>query len=171
MTITKIYNKYLEEGTFSIIWKKAEVIWLGKPGGGYRPISLLPTLGRILDKIITSRVAYQVETKQKLEKNQYGFRKGHTTTQAGGRVVKRIKSNKDRENHSLLVTFDMSNAFNTAWAPATEIEMNKKEIPYNLTNICMDFLSNRSIQTGNIIKKLIERAHRVPAWGQYFGSY
>lgn len=30
-----------------------------------------------------------METNQKLEKTQYGFRKGHTTVQEGGRVVER----------------------------------------------------------------------------------
>ncbi|KAJ8915368.1 hypothetical protein NQ315_008255, partial [Exocentrus adspersus] len=41
----------LKKGDFPSIWKKAELVWLAKSGGGMRHISLLPAIGKVLDRL------------------------------------------------------------------------------------------------------------------------
>lgn len=49
----KILNECVMKGVFPKVWKRANVIWVPKAGGeGVRSISLLPVLGKVLDKLI-----------------------------------------------------------------------------------------------------------------------
>ena len=63
--ITSMYNKCLKTGSFPANWKIAKVIPITKPGkegGGdpsmYRPISLLNTEGKILEKLFIQRIMH-----------------------------------------------------------------------------------------------------------------
>ena len=58
-SLTKLFNSSLQSSTFPAIWKSAKVTSLHKSGDksapkNYRPISVLPTLSKILEKPFTS---------------------------------------------------------------------------------------------------------------------
>ena len=80
-----LLNLSLKSGKFPQIWKQAVVIPLAKEGdtsnvGNYRPISLLPLPGKILEKIVHDRLMSFLEANNILNKNQGGFRKKLSTT-------------------------------------------------------------------------------------------
>lgn len=58
----------------------------GKPDystpGAYRPISLLNTLGKILEAVIARRLSYLAEKHNLLAETQFGRRPGRITEQA-----------------------------------------------------------------------------------------
>jgi hypothetical protein len=58
----------------------------GKPDyfapGAYRPISLLNTLGKLLEAVMAKRLSYYAETYELLPDTQFGGRPGRTTEQA-----------------------------------------------------------------------------------------
>jgi hypothetical protein len=58
----------------------------GKPDyavpGAYRPISLLNTLGKLLEAVIARRLSYLAEKHGLLPDTQFGRRPGRTTEQA-----------------------------------------------------------------------------------------
>lgn len=63
----EIFNKCWELGCFSSEWKTATVIVLKKPGKtnyslpkSYRPIGLLPIMGKILEKMVIKRLAWHL---------------------------------------------------------------------------------------------------------------
>ncbi|KAG8176150.1 hypothetical protein JTE90_012403 [Oedothorax gibbosus] len=64
------------------IWKNAKLVLLLKNGKdresakAYRPICLLPALGKVLDKLLTQRVYFHLNSKGLLHPSQYGFRPG-----------------------------------------------------------------------------------------------
>jgi len=79
--ITEIYNGCLTKGTFPKRWKKAVIIPIIKPGqegsvevSKYRPISLLDTGGKVLEKIMINRINHHVYSRGYMNENQYGFR-------------------------------------------------------------------------------------------------
>lgn len=84
----KQMNKCLELSHFPTIWKRARIILIPKSGkdlskpDGYRPISLLPVWGKVLDKLLTTRLVYFLESNKLLNNAQHGFRKGRSTTTA-----------------------------------------------------------------------------------------
>lgn len=69
--LVRIYNKCMEEGYFPPIWKTAEVVWLPKEDGTMRPICLLPILGKILDRLLTGRIAHHMEKNKKFNDFKY----------------------------------------------------------------------------------------------------
>ena len=75
-----LFSASLRLGAILDSWKIANVVAIPKPGkdplspSGYRPISLLPTLSKLLERIITDRLTYYLETQQLLDPFQFGFR-------------------------------------------------------------------------------------------------
>jgi hypothetical protein len=70
-------------------WRSAQIIVLRKPGkpdysqpGAYRPISLLNTLGKLLEAVIARRLSFYTEHHRLLPDTQFGGRPGRTTEQA-----------------------------------------------------------------------------------------
>ena len=120
----KTMQKCLDDCVFPDIWKRQQLILLPKPGkppgdpSSYRPICLLDTLGKLLERVINSRLLEYVEGEGGLADTQYGFRKGRSTVDAISRVVamadKALKRKKTGNRYCAIVTIDVRNAFNSA---------------------------------------------------------
>ncbi|GBM37692.1 Putative protein in type-1 retrotransposable element R1DM [Araneus ventricosus] len=148
---TNIFNTCFERGIFPNCWKVTKVVLIPKEGkdlsqpSSYRPICLLPTWGKILDKVITQRLVYELETGQKLHCNQYGFRKGKSTALTMDHFLEFVKNAKTSKLVSLALSLGMSNAFNSVnWGDIIDCLIEDGISPY-LVNIIKDFLSERKI--------------------------
>lgn len=149
--VVDVFNRCLEEGVFPRVWKVAGIAWIPKPSGdGLRPICLLPTIGKLLDRVLASRLAHHLEVSGFLHPNQFGFRRGRGTTEAIRRAAEGMRAAKDRGVHSLLVALDIKNAFNSAWYPKIRQLLSKKRVPKNLAATTIDFLRERRIRTEGV---------------------
>jgi hypothetical protein len=79
--LLQIFIKSWNDGYLPKQWKKANVKFLKKPGkpnynnpSSYRPISLTSIIGKLMERIITSRLEGFVETNDILDEEQEGFR-------------------------------------------------------------------------------------------------
>ena len=86
-SLTTIANKCLSSGNFPAIWKQAKVSPLHNGGtkeemNSYRPISILPTLSKLLEKFIQKHFMQYLNTFDLIHKYQSGFRAGHSTESA-----------------------------------------------------------------------------------------
>jgi hypothetical protein len=67
-------------------WKKAEVIMIpkhSKPSNeltSYRPISLLPIISKLFEKLLLKRLKPLIESENIIPSHQFGFRDKHATT-------------------------------------------------------------------------------------------
>ena len=117
-------QKCLEEGYFPDRWKIQKLVLLPKPGkppgdpSSYRPICLLDTLGKLLERIILNRLTQCTENESGLSERQFGFRKGLSTVDAIRDVVQSAKKasiQRRRGNRfCAIITIDVKNAFNSA---------------------------------------------------------
>jgi retron-type reverse transcriptase len=117
-SITHIINFSLTSSTFPSIWKKAYVIPLPKKPApasesDYRPISILPVLSKIIEKVVHRQLSDFLDSNAVLSPLQSGFRSGHSTTTALVRVTDDIRYAMDNRKITLLVLLDFSSAFNT----------------------------------------------------------
>jgi hypothetical protein len=78
--ITAMYNCCLRRGVFPKRWKTAKLIPIVKPGkensdefSKFRPISLLNTGGKVLEKLLINKTNHHVFAHDIMNKNQYGF--------------------------------------------------------------------------------------------------
>ena len=87
--ILTLFRASLEEGILPDQWWHAKIIPLKKPGKenytvakAWRPISLLATLGKVMESVIVERISYLVETYGLLPTNHFGARKQRSAEQA-----------------------------------------------------------------------------------------
>jgi len=86
--VTSIYNSSIQNSIYPSIWKKANVAAIYKNKGSkteasnYRPISVLPVLGRTLEKAICTQLQLFCDQNNIIPNQQFGFRKNSSCEQA-----------------------------------------------------------------------------------------
>lgn len=117
-TITEIVNKSITSSIFPESWKLATVRPIPKISNPtqvseLRPISLLPIVSKILEKVVHDQVMRYCEENGILPVRQSGFRKSHSTSTALLDVVDNILEAQDAGSGSILVLLDFSRAFDS----------------------------------------------------------
>ena len=118
-TLTFLVNKCIEKRTFPKCFEKAVVIPIHKCGNAseaqnYRPISLLPTIGKILEKILCDRITTFLHKYDLLNKNQFGFRQKRGTTDALVNFLEGIREDWENGFKEVKAVFiDLKKAFDT----------------------------------------------------------
>ena len=116
--ITSLMNNSFRSNTFARVWKIAEVICVPKDGDvgnpcRYRPISLLPVLSKIGERLAHEQFATFLDDNNKLSHLQSGNRKYHSTETALLCVTDELLKAMDEKKISILVLMDMSKAFDS----------------------------------------------------------
>jgi hypothetical protein len=117
-----LYTRCLELQWYPERFKKAKTVVLTKPGKppdtyrtpkGYRPIALLPTLGKVLEAILAKRVAEAAEWNGLLPDEQMGNRVSRSTELAVRLVVAQVQEAWRQGAATSLLQLDISGAFDT----------------------------------------------------------
>ena len=116
--LTVIINQMLNVGIFPDSLKISKVIPIYKKGdntifSNYRPISLLPSISKIFEKIILEQITTYLDTNNLIHKHQCGFRKNHSTEYAALHIVNYLNYELDRNRTPTNVYLDLSKAFDT----------------------------------------------------------
>lgn len=116
-----VFNACLREGVFPSIWKKGIVKFLLKGidkersnPRSYRPISLLPVIGKLLERLIVYKL---FEWRDCLYSEfQYGFRKRRSTVDAIRVTMNYVQD--ANEKYVVAMLFDVEGAFDGLWWPS-----------------------------------------------------
>ena len=79
----------------------------------YRPVSNLPVLAKILEKIVSVRLTAHISAHNLLDPNQSAYRKYHSTETALLKIHNDILQHLDKDRVVALATIDVSSAFDT----------------------------------------------------------
>ena len=79
----------------------------------YRPISLLPAVSKVIEKVVFIQVYDYFDKNRLFYKNQYGFRKLHSTELASLEISDIICEGMDKGKIPLSIFLDLSKAFDT----------------------------------------------------------
>lgn len=116
--LTTIINQMLNTGIFPDKLKVAKVIPIYKKDDetlftNYRPISLLPAISKIFEKVIFKQLYAFFHEKKLFYNAQYGFRTEHSTEFAALELVDRVIVEMDKMNTPISIFLDLSKAFDT----------------------------------------------------------
>ena len=114
--LSNIINNSFSKGIFPDSLKSAKITPLKKPGistsvSNYRPISILPSLSKIFEKLIYKQLYSYLERNEILFYNQLGFRNKKSTTQAILNFTQHLYNSLDSGNIVLSVFLDFKKAF------------------------------------------------------------
>lgn len=115
--LLKMYNSCLEEGIFPQVWKRQQLTLISKgkedntSPSSYRPLCLLDTSGKLLEKMIKPRLHAAIQSSGGLSERQYGFRQGKCTIGAPKDVISAVDAAERTTHYSrpivLLATLDV----------------------------------------------------------------
>ena len=116
--LSHLINLSLEHNYIPDEWKKAKVIPLYKSGdindpGNYRPISLLSTLSKVLEKIVEQQLRRYLYNNGILYPKQYGFRPGHNCEQLLLNLQSYIFHARNASESAVALFIDLKKAFDT----------------------------------------------------------
>jgi len=116
--LTLIVNQCLTTGIFPDNFKVSKIIPIYKKDDrklltNYRPISLLPTMSKIIERIMHGQLYNYFNDNNLIAEQQYGFRKNHSTELAALKLSDHNISEMDRGNIPIAIFLDLSKAFDT----------------------------------------------------------
>lgn len=147
-----LYNRCLALGHHPKPWRNAKVVMLrkfNKPDptapNAYRPITLEETFGKILEKIIATRLQWYGTDAKMLDSRQYGGRKSASVHDAASNLVAQIENGFSLGHTTIAVFVDVSGFFPSVQHHILQHELKKLRLPDNIIRWCMSFLSNRTV--------------------------
>lgn len=147
--ISIIINKSITSGIFPNAFKIAKVVPIHKGKSkeeisNYRPISLLSTFSKILEKIIHKRLYAFMQINKAFYNSQYGFRNQHSTIDATTELIADITDNLENKMMTLCTYLDLSKAFDTIDHSLLIDKLEHYGIRGNCLNWFKSYLCNRS---------------------------
>jgi hypothetical protein len=118
--IATLANLSFKQGCFPAAFKCASVTPLLKKADldaslpcNYRPISNLNTISKIIERLFLNRIQPHIFASSNFNQHQSGFRPSHSTETALLSILDSIYTSSDSGNPTLLVSLDLSAAFDT----------------------------------------------------------
>ena len=135
-----LFNESISSGQFPTAMKIAKVVSLFKNKTrdetmNYRPISLLLTISKILEKTMYTRVYRFLTTTDQLYVSQYEFRKKHGCDHAVGELIANISKGIEQGKLTAGVFLDLAKSFYSLEHSAIFMKMER----YGLRGTCLDW--------------------------------
>ncbi len=128
------------------------IIPIRKPGKdpsnpkNYRPIALTSHIGKIMERMITERIAFFLESRGILSSHQSGFRRGRGTMDPIICLETEVKKDQVNKESVMAVFFDVEKAYDMVWKEALMIKLDMIGITGRTYNWIKGFWFDRFIQ-------------------------
>jgi hypothetical protein len=165
----RLFDRCIAWGEFPGLWKEGRMVLLPKPGrppdspSAFMLLCLLDEVVKVLERVVAARIeVHMSRALPGLQEEQYGFRRGRSTTDAIIRVRSLVEEPEGRGWVALAVSLDIVNAFNSLpWERIGEaLEFHR--VPPYLQGVVRAYLRDRCIlhtgRGGEVIKRAVRRS-------------
>ena len=147
-SLTLIINQMITTDIFPDSFKISKITPLFKKGdvsmlSNYRPISLLPTISKIFERILYNQLYDYFNSNNLLAEEQYGFRTNHSTEYAAVKLVDNVSKEMELGNTPTALYIDLSKAFDTLSFDILLYKLNYYGIKDNAFKLLKNYLTNR----------------------------
>ena len=146
--ITSIFNAILRLEYYPKTWKTSLITLIPKPGkqihetSSYHPISFLPTLSKLFEKLLTNRLLPLLEDLKTLPDHQFAFRKQLSTIKQIHRITHSISQTLEKKKYCSSVFLDIQQAFDKVRYEGLLHKL-KKILPHTYYSILKSHLTKR----------------------------
>lgn len=149
--LVRLFNGCLQWGVFPSAWKEGSLRILLKGEGkdekdpkSYRPICLLPVVGKIFEKLLKARLSLTAMAPGQISDRQFGFTPEKSAEDAI--VEMRRMVNRCEDAYAVALLFDISGAFDNVWWPLVLDGLRKRECPKNIFEVMKDYFDDRKVK-------------------------
>lgn len=142
----RIFNECFITGQYPEMWRRTLVKFIPKPGGkGTRPVSLTPSPGKIMERMINCRLEHFVESNDLIPVHQIGFRKERSAMECVIALASDILEGFTEGKGTVAVALDIKGAFN-ALLPAEVVgELERVNAPTRIINFVSFMITKRHL--------------------------
>jgi hypothetical protein len=113
-----LFQQSVDKSSVPSDWKTANICAVFKKGDktlckNYRPVSLTSVTCKMLEHIIASHVMRHLDENEILNKEQHGFRRGHSCESQLINTIEEIARNVDQGSQTDIIILDFEKAFDT----------------------------------------------------------
>lgn len=145
-----IFNACLATGYFPNQFKEATIKFIPKANKppknplNYRPISLLEVPGKLLEKIILSRLDSYLTENSTINNRQHGFRPKRGTQTAITTAYELASQALAQKHQCYIILRDVAKAFDKVWHTGLKYKILQLGLPNTMEKILSTFLDNRT---------------------------
>jgi len=147
-----IYNSMLSTGNYPHTWRSSIVIPIPKPKtnsseiNGYRPISLIPSLSKIIEIMISLRLMWFINRHSLTNGNQVAFKKNHSTMDSILKIQHFVSNAISTRNLVSILDTDFEKAFDRVGPHAVLSRLLLWAIGPRLYNLVKASMTNRTFK-------------------------
>ena len=167
--VCNLFNASILEGYFPVVLKVSRVIPFHKGGNkkdikNYRPISLLPILSKIFEKLMHCRLYSFLSSKKFFSNSQYGFLKGLSVNDAVVDFLECCYGVLNNKECLVAVFLDFTKAFDVINHDILKQKLEHIGIRSNLLDWCISFVTGRKqkVIVGKSISDFVDMPHGAP---------
>lgn len=149
--ILPLFNKCLSVAHFPRCWKRGLVLFFRKRNKdprtprAYRPITLLPVLGKIFERILNTRIVINLEYNDFFDTAQHGFRANRSTETAVLQLKNMVRELLSRSKYCAMSSLDIEGAFDALdWFTLADVIDRLPIHPYLKLSL-KNYISHRQI--------------------------
>ena len=159
--ILELFNEIWNQGILPRQWTEAILIHILKKGkdasnpSSYRPISLTPTLCKLMERLVKNRLSWYIERKDCITPIQSGFMKNRSTTDHIIRLETDIHKGMANKENTVVIFLDLQKAYDAVWRQGIVYELYNQGFTGKFLKWIYAFMSNRVsyVRVGNHISE------------------
>ena len=146
-----LFNEVWRTGHVPQQWRTADIRPIPKKGkdlqklSSFRPISLTSVVGKLMERMVTDRLMFHLESKNLLTPHQAGFRKWRSTEDQLINLSQHISDSfqKPKMERTVLALIDFSKAYDTVWRDGLLWKLLEKGVSGTMVRWTQNWLRNR----------------------------